>query len=79
MFKLQVARFKIIMMGTILIIVQTSGLGYLQFVNNTNAFLTVSFVMQILGGLGAGMNSTASMAIMSSFNNAEREKYIGWI
>ena len=32
-----------------------------------------------MGGIGAGANSTASMAIMSSFSKAEREKFLGWI
>ena len=39
----------------------------------------ISFIAQILGGIGAGANSTASMAIMSSFAPNEREKYIGWV
>lgn len=34
---------------------------------------------QILGGIGAGANSTASMAVLSSFRTDEREQYIGWI
>lgn len=34
---------------------------------------------QILGGIGAGANSTASMAVLSSFKIGEREQYIGWI
>jgi len=33
----------------------------------------------MLGGFGAGANATASMAVLSSFNQQEREKYIGWI
>ena len=36
-------------------------------------------IAQVLGGIGAGANSTASMAIMSSFAPNEREKYIGWV
>ena len=43
------------------------------------SFLMVSFFAQALGGLGAGANLTASMAILSSFNGEEREVYIGWI
>jgi len=41
--------------------------------------LMVSFFAQALGGLGAGANLTASMAILSSFAGDEREVYIGWI
>ena len=33
----------------------------------------------MFGGLGAGANSTASMAILSSFPTEERDIYIGWI
>lgn len=33
----------------------------------------------MLGGLGAGANSTSSMAILSSFDKEEREMYIGTI
>ena len=39
----------------------------------------ISLIAQVLGGIGAGANSTASMAIMSSFAPHEREKYIGWV
>ena len=33
----------------------------------------------MLGGFGAGANSTASMAILSSFDVSEREENIGYI
>ena len=33
----------------------------------------------MLGGFGAGANSTASMAILSSFEASEREENIGYI
>ena len=36
-------------------------------------------IAQVLGGIVAGANSTASMTIMSSFAPNEREKYIGWV
>lgn len=42
-------------------------------------FLIISFIAQIAGGIGAGANCTASMAILSSFETAEREEYIGYI
>ena len=32
-----------------------------------------------MGGIGAGANSTSSMAILSSFDKDEREQYIGWV
>ena len=69
----------IILVATVLIIVQTSLLGYLEYVNNEATFLYLSFLAQILGGLGAGANATSSMAILSSFDRHEREQYIGWV
>ena len=37
----------------------------------------MSFVAQVLGGLGGGANSAASMALISSMDPADREKNIG--
>ena len=65
--------------STFLIIVQTTMLGYLEYIEDDELFLQLSFFAQILGGLGAGANSTSSMAILSSFPQSEREKYIGWV
>ena len=66
------------MFGSLLIIIQTSMLGYLEFVDDKDKFLTYSVIAQILGGIGAGANSTTSMAILSSMGPMSREKYIGW-
>lgn len=44
------------MMGSFLIICQTSLLGYLEYVNDYNSFFAISFIAQILGGFGAGAN-----------------------
>jgi MFS family permease len=32
-----------------------------------------------MGGIGAGGNSTVTLATLSQFDNHEREKYIGWL
>lgn len=74
-----IERHQLITMGSALIIFQTGVLGMLEHIDSVNAFITISFVAQVLGGIGAGSNSTASMAIMSSFSKAEREKYLGLI
>jgi len=79
MHTLKNGRHHIIMVGSILIILQTIGLGYLELVHNKNAFLVISFVAQLLGGFGAGMNSTASMAMISSFSGQKRERYVGYM
>ena len=67
------------MLAIILLIAQNLGLGYLHYIEEPKAFLAISFVAQILGGIGAGAISTSSMAILSSFKHGDRERYIGWI
>ena len=69
----------VIMLGSFFIICQTALLGNLEYVKGFNEFLFISFLAQILGGIGAGANCTASMAILSSFESEEREMYIGYI
>mmetsp|Transcript_42711 Transcript_42711/g.65583 ORF Transcript_42711/g.65583 Transcript_42711/m.65583 type:complete len:110 (-) Transcript_42711:1265-1594(-) len=60
----------VIMAGSLMIIAQIAILAYLNFEDNSRAFLILSFVAQTLGGFGAGANSTASMATLSSnFSN----------
>jgi len=60
-------RSPIIMVGSLFIIIQTFLLGYLEYVKDEDTFLFISYIAQIFGGFGAGANSTASMAILSSF------------
>jgi hypothetical protein len=42
-------------------------LGCLEFIDDGDSFLVISFVAMLLGGIGAGMNTTAVMAMISSF------------
>jgi MFS family permease len=42
-------------------------------------FIAISFIAQSFCGFGSGMNSVASMAMLSSFTGSTREKYIGYI
>lgn len=72
-------RHVLIMFGSIGIILQIALMGLVDYIQDDNKFLIVSLFAQALGGLGAGANLTASMAILSSFNGEEREVYIGWI
>lgn len=72
-------RQRVIMVGSILIICQCSMLGSLHFIDDFWVFISISFIAQIAGGIGAGANCTASMAILSSFDSEEREIYIGYI
>lgn len=53
------------------------GLGSLYYVDNATTFVLFSFVWKFLCGLGAGLNSTASFAIIASHYKNDREKMIG--
>ena len=68
-----------IMIGSFLLIAQISIMGLVDLVEDGETFLILSFIAQGLGGIGGGANLTSSMAILSSFDGAEREMYIGWI
>jgi len=63
--------------GLLFIVVQLTILGSLEFVDNLNIFLALSFLAQTLGGIGAGLNSTCAMAIITSFFPNDKELYIG--
>ena len=54
-------------------------MGLVDYIEDGDYFLWVSFFAQGLGGFGGGANLTSSMAILSSFEGQEREIYIGWI
>ena len=53
-----------IIIGLFLIFLQQTGLYYLSFVNSTTTFLILSFIAQMVGGLGSGTNAVASMAMV---------------
>ena len=72
-------RIYVFMCGSVVIITYISLLGYLDYVNNQYYFIVLSFIARILGGFGAGANSTACMAILISFDSIDRERYIGMI
>lgn len=55
------------------------GLGSLKFVQDKTSFVVFSFVWKFLCGLGAGINSTSSMAIIARHYKDDREKTIGMI
>lgn len=72
-------RHILIMIGSILLILQITIMGLIDYIKDGDYFLYASFFAQGLGGLGGGANLTASMAILAGFDGLEREKYIGWI
>jgi len=63
----RVGRSRGLRYGLGMLICQLIILGSLYFVNNSNVFIAMSFLAQILGGIGAGANSTCSIAVISSF------------
>ena len=53
------------------------GLGSLKYVNDSTSFVLFSFLWKFICGLGAGLNSTASFAIVAHHYKSDREKTIG--
>lgn len=51
-------------------------MGSLYFINNLYLFVILSFLAQTLGGIGAGLNSTCAIAILTSCFPNEREDCI---
>lgn len=79
MHKLEGGRHVLIMIGSLLLIAQIAIMGLIDYIEDGDWFLFWSFFAQGLGGFGGGANLTSSMAILSSFDGQERERYIGWI
>ena len=66
--------------GMLLILIQQVGLYEISFMKDGNSFLWYSFLFQIIGGLGSGNNSVASLAlVISDAAPEEREMQIGLI
>ena len=53
------------------------GLGSLKYVHDKQNFIIFSFVWKFLCGMGAGINSTSSFAIVARHYKNDREKTIG--
>ena len=69
-----------IIFGLLFILAQQVGLYELSSIKSANAFVFWSFVAQLIGGLGSGINAVASMAMVVSDSKAsEREQNIGLI
>lgn len=65
--------------GTLFVIMGIVGLGSLKFVHDKQDFIIYSFVWKFVIGFGAGINSTATMAIIASHYKHDREKTIGML
>jgi MFS family permease len=66
-----------IKIGMALLIIQLIIMGSLIYVDEYATFIGLSFLAMALGGIGAGINSTCSLAIISSFYPDQKELYIG--
>lgn len=55
------------------------GLGSLKYVYNRTSFVLFSFLWKFLCGLGAGINSTSSFAIIATQYKKERVKAVGML
>ena len=76
----KIGREAAIMYGMLFILVQQFGLYTVSGLNSPNEFLFWSFVAQLIGGLGSGLNSVSSMAmVVSSSKASEKEQNIGLI
>jgi MFS family permease len=68
------------MIGMVLNLLQQVGLYFSLGIANAKLFVLCSVISQMIGGLGSGMNSVASLAlVVSESKDSEREMNIGLI
>ena len=53
-------------------------MGSVYWTSDSFAFLSVAFAAQVCGGMGAGLNSTASLAVLTSHYPEQREDIMGY-
>ena len=63
--------------GSVLIIVNIMGLGIMDKITNNTFVITMSMVLQAIGGIGNGICATSALAIISSCKK-NRQLYIGY-
>ena len=63
--------------GMLFIVVQLFGLGFLKYVESRDWFIALSILAQCFGGVGAGMNTTCAIAIITNHYPKERELNLG--
>ena len=64
-------------LGMGLIVLQLFGLGSLKFVDSYGLFVGLAILAQCLGGIGAGINTTCAVAIITTSYPDEREQNLG--
>ena len=75
-----VGRENTIMFGLIFIFAQNMALAYATTLEDADIFLYISFVAQAIGGVGSGINSVASMAlVVKNSAKEDREMNIGFM
>ena len=63
----RIGRNRGLIFGLLSVVIQLLIFGLLAFVDSLFLFIALSFFAQIIGGIGAGFNSTCSIAIISSY------------
>lgn len=63
--------------GMLFIVVQLFGLGSLKYIASAEWFIALSILAQCFGGVGAGMNTTCAIAIITNHYPRERELNLG--
>lgn len=63
--------------GACFLIINMAGLGTLDYLNDKNIILYSFFILQVLGGIGNGLSSTSSLALLSSYKD-QRQTYISY-
>jgi hypothetical protein len=53
------------------------GLGSLDFIDDQTLFVVYAFICKFMCGVGAGIGSTSSFAIIATHYKDDREKIIG--
>lgn len=61
----------------LLIVIQLYGLGALKYVESSYAFVALSVLAQSIGGIGAGINTTCGLAIITNNSPEDREFNLG--
>ena len=75
-----VGRENTIMVGLIFIFIQNMALAYATTLEDPETFLALSFIAQAIGGVGSGINSVASMAlVVKNSAKEDREMNIGFM
>ena len=54
-------------LGALFLVVYLIGLGFLQYIHHKNTIIALAILFNIFGGIGNGINSVATIAVLSSY------------